>query len=171
MVSQLLIRDTLDVLHAVRPRPVLPGNPNQVPSSLNLPGSVGIVVKYLQIFDMLDALHAVPIVPRLPNLPSLPRLPNLPSFPNLPIPPILSRNPNQAPRRLDLPGSVVIAAIRFLLLRRDMFDALDAVVFFPKFVLNLPRNLSLSSNLNLLSSLSLSRNLFLPGHLNLPGSV
>jgi hypothetical protein len=164
-VSQLLIRDMLDVLRAVRPRPVLPGNPNQVSSSLNLPGSVGIVVKYLQTFDMLDALHAVPIVPRLPNLPNLPRLPNLP------IPPILPRNPNQAPRRLDLPGSVVIAAIHFLLLRRDMFDALGVVVFFPKFVLNLPRNLSLSSNLNLLSSLSLSRNLFLPGHLDLPGSV
>jgi hypothetical protein len=125
---------------------------------------------------MLDALHVVAFVldpPRNLNLPS-PNLPypNLLSL-NLPYPNLLSLNlPNlprprnliQLPDSLGLPGCVGTAVNHLRLQRRDMLDALHAVV--P--VLNRPRNLNqVPSCLNQLPG-CLNQ---VPSCLNPPGSV
>ena len=133
----------LDVLHVVpfvlnlaRNLNLLYHNlPNQVPSSLDLPGYVGIAVNHLRLQrrDMLDAPHVVGLVLNLPrNLNQLPSCLNqLPSYPNQ-LPNYLNQQPsypNRLPGRLNLPGSVGIVVNYSLLL--DMLDALHAVVFVP----------------------------------------
>jgi hypothetical protein len=132
--------------------PKLLENPNQVPNSLDLPGTVRIAVFHILLFNMLDALNVVGL------LLNLPRNPDLPETVRIAVLHILLLNMLDAlpvvvlllnlPRNPDLPGTVGIAVFHILLL--NMLGALHAVVL----LLNLRHNVILAVSRYRLTTIS-----------------